>query len=64
MWRANCYIALEEFEHAFIELAPLVRCGSHVLDPRELAERLARCRRQLSADELRTCEELVLPPAR
>jgi TolB-like protein len=59
LWRANCYLALAQPEHAFLELARLRRRATHVLDPAELDERLERCRRQLTSDELRTCEWIL-----
>jgi hypothetical protein len=59
LWRANCYLDLEEFGHAFLELARLQRRGTLVLDAHELERRLERCRRELPADELRTCEALL-----
>jgi TolB-like protein len=58
-WRANAFLGLEEFGHAYLELARLQRRGTEALDPRSLDERLERCRRELSADELRTCETLL-----
>lgn len=59
LWRANCYLSLSKFEHAFLELAPLQHRGTNALDPAALHERLERCRRELSADELQTCEWLL-----
>jgi TolB-like protein len=59
LWRANCYLGLEQFEHAFLELARLQRRGSLALEARELADRLERCRRELSPDELHTCAALL-----
>jgi len=59
LWRANCYLDLQEFAHAFLELARLRGRGTLALDPHDLEQRLERCRRELSADELRTCEALL-----
>jgi TolB-like protein len=64
LWRASCYLALGEHAHAYLELARLQRGGAASLDPRELEERLARCRSELSPDELRTCEALALARGR
>lgn len=59
LWRASSYLALEEPAHAFLELARLQRGGTSALDPLLLEGRLERCRRELSADELRLCEGLL-----
>lgn len=63
VWRANCYLALRESGHAFLELARLRRRGTGALDPAALDERIERCRRMLSPEELRLCE-LLLPRER
>ncbi len=59
LWRANCYLGLEQVEHAFLELSRLERQGTLALDDEAFREKLARCRERLSADELRTCERLL-----
>lgn len=59
LWRANCYLGLEKYAHAFLELVRLQRRSTNTLDPAALQERIEHCRRALSAEELRDCENLL-----
>ncbi len=59
LWRANCYLGLEKYEHAFLELTRLRAEGSHQLDPEVLKDRIERCRKNLSAEDIDACERLL-----
>lgn len=58
LWRAKCYLALEEFGHAFLELS-LLDPESEGVDRDEVVAELARCIEHISPDELGFYEDLA-----
>jgi len=58
LWRANCYLAAQRHDHAFLELSRLRRGGAGRVSPDDLQRLLDECLLHLSAEEVRTYREL------
>jgi hypothetical protein len=59
LWRANCYLAREEYDEAYLELIRLKLKGRGTLGAAELEGKLERCRARLAAEDVELCERLV-----
>lgn len=61
LWRANCYLAREEYDHAYLELIRLKREAPGAVGVAELEGKLDRCLAQLPPGDVQVYDRLVSP---
>jgi TolB-like protein len=59
LWRANCYLAVENYGHALLELTRLEQDGADAVSQAEVERKLGQCLEHLSPDERGFYEELA-----
>lgn len=63
LWRANTYLAQQQYAHAYLELNRLARSASKELREPEVAAKMRMCEKHLSPDDLKIIRELAVQRA-
>lgn len=59
LWRANAYLAQEQYDHAYLELSRLRRGASRNFRKVEIEAKMVACERHLSAEEVKMIREMA-----